>query len=102
MLLNEDGPYLGNNRAGWCLQQGSRPLVHRELPEAYGLFAVNSILFNHESPRRGEIFVARKITRALGRIRMGLQEKRYLGTWMPVATGDMRRMTSRQCGGVRA
>jgi GDPmannose 4,6-dehydratase len=47
--------------------------------EAYGLFAVNGILFNHESPRRGETFVTRKITRALGRIRMGLQDKLYLG-----------------------
>jgi GDPmannose 4,6-dehydratase len=47
--------------------------------EAYGLFAVNGILFNHESPRRGETFVTRKITRALARIRLGLQEKLYLG-----------------------
>jgi GDPmannose 4,6-dehydratase len=47
--------------------------------EAYGLFVANGILFNHESPRRGETFVTRKITRALGRIRMGLQEKLYLG-----------------------
>jgi GDPmannose 4,6-dehydratase len=47
--------------------------------EAYGLFACNGILFNHESPRRGETFVSRKITRALGRIRYGLQEKLYLG-----------------------
>jgi GDPmannose 4,6-dehydratase len=47
--------------------------------EAYGLFAVNGILFNHESPRRGETFVSRKITRAVGRIRHGLQERLYLG-----------------------
>lgn len=47
--------------------------------EAYGLFACNGILFNHESPRRGETFVTRKITRAVGRIREGLQEKLYLG-----------------------
>jgi GDPmannose 4,6-dehydratase len=47
--------------------------------EAYGLFAVNGILFNHESPRRGETFVTRKITRAATRIREGLQEKLYLG-----------------------
>lgn len=47
--------------------------------EAYGLFAVSGILFNHESPRRGETFVTRKITRAAGRIRLGLQEKLYLG-----------------------
>ncbi len=47
--------------------------------EAYGLHASNGILFNHESPRRGETFVTRKITRAVGRIRHGLQEKLYLG-----------------------
>lgn len=47
--------------------------------ESYGLFACNGILFNHESPRRGETFVSRKITRAVGRIREGLQDKLYLG-----------------------
>ncbi|KAH0911826.1 hypothetical protein HID58_035147 [Brassica napus] len=47
--------------------------------EAYGLFACNGILFNHESPRRGENFVTRKITRALGRIKVGLQRKLFLG-----------------------
>jgi GDPmannose 4,6-dehydratase len=47
--------------------------------EAYDLFACNGILFNHESPRRGESFVTRKITRAATRIREGLQEKLYLG-----------------------
>ncbi|RLL66544.1 GDP-mannose 4,6-dehydratase [Streptomyces sp. Z26] len=47
--------------------------------EAYGLFACNGILFNHESPRRGETFVTRKITRAVARIRAGLQETLYLG-----------------------
>jgi GDPmannose 4,6-dehydratase len=47
--------------------------------EAYGIFVCNGILFNHESPRRGETFVTRKITRAVGRIVEGLQEKLYLG-----------------------
>src|SRR5207237_1776827 len=47
--------------------------------EAYGLYVANGILFNHESPRRGETFVTRKITRALGRIHCGLQRKLYLG-----------------------
>jgi len=47
--------------------------------EAYGMFACNGILFNHESPMRGETFVSRKITRALARIRVGLQEALYLG-----------------------
>ncbi len=47
--------------------------------EAHGLFACSGILFNHESPRRGETFVSRKITRAVARIKMNLQEKLYLG-----------------------
>jgi GDPmannose 4,6-dehydratase len=47
--------------------------------EAYGLFACNGILFNHESERRGETFVTRKITRAATRIKMGLQDKLFLG-----------------------
>ena len=47
--------------------------------EAYGMFACNGILFNHESPRRGETFVTRKITRAATRIKAGLQDKLYLG-----------------------
>ncbi|MES2825640.1 MAG: GDP-mannose 4,6-dehydratase, partial [Pseudomonadota bacterium] len=47
--------------------------------EAYGIYACNGILFNHESPVRGENFVTRKITRALARIKLGLQKKLYLG-----------------------
>ncbi len=47
--------------------------------EAYGIFAANGILFNHESPRRGETFVTRKITRAVARISLGLQDTVYLG-----------------------
>jgi GDPmannose 4,6-dehydratase len=47
--------------------------------ESYGLFACNGILFNHESERRGETFVSRKITRAATRIKLGLQNKLYLG-----------------------
>ena len=47
--------------------------------EAYGIYACNGILFNHESPVRGETFVTRKITRALARIKLGLQEKLFLG-----------------------
>ena len=47
--------------------------------EAYGMYAVSGILFNHESPRRGETFVTRKVTRAVGRIVHGLQDRVYLG-----------------------
>lgn len=51
----------------------------RNYREAYGLFASNGILFNHESPRRGQTFVTRKITQAAARIKLGLQDKLYLG-----------------------
>ena len=51
----------------------------RNYRDAYGLFAVNGILFNHESPRRGETFVTRKITRAVARIAAGLQDELFLG-----------------------
>ena len=51
--------------------------------ESYNLFICNGILFNHESPRRGETFVTRKITRAIGRILAGLQDKLYLGDLEP-------------------
>ena len=47
--------------------------------ESYGMYACNGILFNHESPRRGETFVSRKITRAAARIKLGLQDKLFLG-----------------------
>ena len=53
--------------------------ITKNYREAYGLFAVNGILFNHESPRRGETFVTRKITRAVARIQAGLQQDLYLG-----------------------
>ena len=66
--------------------------------EAYGMYACNGILFNHESPLRGETFVTRKITRALARIKLGLQEKLSSAIWMPNATGAMPATTSR-CSG---
>jgi GDPmannose 4,6-dehydratase len=53
--------------------------ITRNYREAYGMFAVNGVLFNHESPRRGETFVTRKITRAAARIKLGLESKLYLG-----------------------
>jgi GDPmannose 4,6-dehydratase len=53
--------------------------IVRNYRDAYGLFATNGILFNHESPRRGETFVTRKITRAATQIKMGLKNKLYLG-----------------------
>ena len=53
--------------------------ITKNYREAYNMFACNGILFNHESPRRGETFVTRKITRAVSRIALGLQDKLYLG-----------------------
>jgi GDPmannose 4,6-dehydratase len=53
--------------------------ITKNYREAYDMFAVNGILFNHESPRRGETFVTRKITRAVARIKAGVQEDIYLG-----------------------
>ncbi len=53
--------------------------ITKNYREAYNLFACNGILFNHESPRRGETFVTRKITRGLAKIKLGLDEKLYLG-----------------------
>ncbi len=53
--------------------------VAQNYRDAYGIFAVNGILFNHESPRRGETFVTRKITRAATQIKLGLKDKLYLG-----------------------
>ena len=53
--------------------------ITKNYREAYGIFATNGILFNHESPRRGETFVTRKITRAVARIKAGLQSELYMG-----------------------
>lgn len=53
--------------------------VTRNYREGYGMFAVNGILFNHESPRRGETFVTRKITRAVARIKAGVQDELFMG-----------------------
>ncbi len=53
--------------------------ITKNYRESYGIFACNGILFNHESPRRGETFVTRKITRGLSRIKLGLEDKLYLG-----------------------
>jgi GDPmannose 4,6-dehydratase len=53
--------------------------VTRNYREGYGMFAVNGILFNHESPRRGETFVTRKITRAVARIKAGMQDELFMG-----------------------
>ena len=73
----EDTPFYPRSPYG-CAKVYSfwQTVNHRE---AYDMFACNGILFNHESPRRGETFVTRKITRAATRIKLGLQDKLYLG-----------------------
>ena len=74
---NEDTPFHPRSPYGCAKVYGYWATVNYR--EAYDLYAVNGILFNHESPRRGETFVTRKITRAVARIAAGLQTKLYLG-----------------------
>jgi GDPmannose 4,6-dehydratase len=66
-------------RSPYACAKAFANFVTRNYRESYGMFAVNGILFNHESPRRGETFVTRKITRAVARIRAGKQECVFLG-----------------------
>ncbi len=68
-----------NPRSPYAVAKAYSYYMTKNYREAYGMFATNGILFNHESPRRGEDFVTRKITRALARIKFGLQEKLHLG-----------------------
>ena len=74
---NEDTPF--HPRSPYAVSKVAAHWFGRNYREAYGLFITNGILFNHESPRRGETFVTRKITRAIGRILEGLQQTLYLG-----------------------
>ena len=74
---SEDTPFYPRSPYGVAKVYGY--WITRNYREAYGLFASNGILFNHESPRRGETFVTRKITRALSKIKLGIDDKLYLG-----------------------
>jgi GDPmannose 4,6-dehydratase len=74
---NEQTPF--DPRSPYAAAKAYAFYMTKNYREAYGMFAVNGILFNHESPRRGETFVTRKITRAIGRMKHGLQDKLYLG-----------------------
>ena len=74
---NEDTPFLPSSPYG-CAKSFAY-YITKVYREAYNMFACNGILFNHESPRRGENFVTRKITLSLSRIKLGLQEKLFLG-----------------------
>ena len=73
---NEDTPF--RPRSPYAIAKAYAYWITANYREAYGMFAANGILFNHESPRRGETFVTRKVTRAVARIRAGLQHKLYL------------------------
>jgi GDPmannose 4,6-dehydratase len=66
-------------RSPYAVAKAYAYYITKNYRESYGMFAVNGVLFNHESPRRGETFVTRKITRAAGRIKLGLQKKLFLG-----------------------
>jgi GDPmannose 4,6-dehydratase len=68
-----------NPRSPYAAAKAYAFYITKNYRESYGMFAVNGILFNHESPRRGETFVTKKITRAAARIKLGLQERLYLG-----------------------
>jgi GDPmannose 4,6-dehydratase len=74
---NEDTPF--HPRSPYAVAKVTAYWATVNYRESYDMFAVNGILFNHESPRRGETFVTRKITRAVARIQAGLQDKLYLG-----------------------
>jgi len=74
---NEDTPI--NPRSPYAAAKAYAYYITQNYRDAYGIFACNGILFNHESERRGETFVTRKITRAVGRIRVGLQKELFLG-----------------------
>jgi GDPmannose 4,6-dehydratase len=74
---NEDTPFYP--RSPYAAAKLYSYWITRNYREAYGLFAVNGILFNHESPRRGETFVTRKITRAVAAIKAGMQDHVYMG-----------------------
>jgi GDPmannose 4,6-dehydratase len=68
-----------NPRSPYAAAKAYAYHITRDYRDAYGFFAVNGILFNHESPRRGETFVTRKVSRAVARIKLGKQERLYLG-----------------------
>ena len=76
-VLNEDSPF--DPKSPYAASKVFAHNITKLYRESYGIFAVNGILFNHESPLRGETFVTRKITRAVGRIHYKLQKKLTLG-----------------------
>ena len=94
--LNEDSKFIPKSPYA-----ASKVFAHQMTKiyrESYDVFGVNGILFNHESPYRGETFVTRKITRAIGRIHYGIQKNSHLETWTHLGTGVLQETTSKVCG----
>ena len=96
---NEETPFYPSSLYGAAKLYSYWYWSTRNYREAYGLFAVNGILFNHESPRRGETFVTRKITRAVARIKAGIQSNVYLGNLDAVRAGVCTRVCRRDVAG---
>ena len=85
-------------RSPYAVAKVAAHMIAVNYREAYGMHVSNGILFNHESPRRGETFVTRKITRAVARIKAGLQDKLYLGNLDADARLGLRaRLRARRC-----
>ena len=76
-VLNEDSPF--DPKSPYAASKVFAHNMTKLYRDSYDLFCVNGILFNHESPMRGETFVTRKITRAVGRIKLGPSKKAYFG-----------------------
>jgi GDPmannose 4,6-dehydratase len=93
---NEDTPF--RPRSPYAAAKLYAYWVVDNYREGYGMYAVNGILFNHESPRRGETFVTRKITRAVAAIVAGKDEAVYLGNLDAERDWGHARTTSRRCG----
>ena len=95
-MLNEDSPFIPKSPyAASKVFSYNMTKIYRE---SYNLFCSNGILFNHESPYRGETFVTRKITRAVGRISVGIQKKYHLEILKHQGTGDLLVTTLKRCG----
>ena len=86
--LNEESPF--DPKSPYAASKVFAHNINQIYRDSYDLFCVNGILFNHESPLRGETFVTRKITRAVSRISLGLQSKLTLEIEMHQETGVLR------------
>ena len=92
-MLNEESPF--EPKSPYAASKVFAHDLTKIYRESYGIFSVNGILFNHESPMRGETFVTRKITRAVGRIANKIQSKLTLGNLMHIVIGVFGRLCRR-------